>query len=145
MKKITAVNKIRSPLSTSPRITVRKSIFFATVYSVANDKEAREIVKQMKREDRKARHITFAFRISANPVVEGMSDDGEPRGTGGLPILMLLRNKDLKDMLVTVTRYWGGVKLGPGNLKRAYMKAAREALDGLAGNNHQHRANVSSI
>ena len=116
---------------TGPRMNVRKSIFFATVYSVIDDKEAREIVKQMKREDRKARHIAFAFRIDANPVVEGMSDDGEPRGTGGLPILMLLRNKDLKDKLVTVIRYWGGVKLGPGNLKRAYMNAAREALGEL--------------
>ena len=137
LKKNTSTNKIRSLLITGPRIKVSKSIFFGTVYSVTGDREAREIVKQMKRKDRKARHIAFAFRIGANPVVEGMSDDGEPRGTGGLPILMLLRNKDLKDMLVTVTRYWGGVKLGPGNLKRAYMNAAREALDGLAGNNPQ--------
>jgi len=131
MKKTTAANNIRAPLITGPRITVRKSIFFGTVYSVPNDREAREIVKQMKRSDRKARHIAFAFRTGTNPVIEGMSDDGEPRGTGGLPLLMLLRNKGIENILVTVTRYWGGVKLGPGNLKRAYMNAAKEALDGL--------------
>ena len=142
MKKNAVKNKIKAPLITGPRMKVRKSIFFATVYSVTDDKQARKIVKQMKREDRKATHIAFAFRIDVNPVVEGMSDDGEPRGTGGFPILMLLRNKELKDRLVTVTRYWGGVKLGPGNLKRAYIKAAREALGGLTNIISKPRVNI---
>ena len=114
--------------NTGPRITFRKSVFFGTVYSVNDEKEARKIVKKMKCKDRKASHIVFAFRIDAKPVAEGMSDDGEPRRTGGLPILMLLRNKDMNNILVTVTRYWGGIKLGPGNLKRSYMNAAKEAL-----------------
>ena len=114
-----------------PRITVRKSIFFGTVFSISDETEARKLVKKMKKNDRKARHIAFAFRIASNPVIEGMSDNGEPRGTAGLPILMLLRHKDLNNILLTVTRYWGGVKLGPGNLKRAYVKAAMEALEGI--------------
>ena len=118
-------------MKTGPRITVRKSVFFGTVVSISDKAEARKLVKKMRKNDRKARHIAFAFRIGSNPVIEGMSDDGEPRGTAGLPILMLLRNKNLNNILITVTRYWGGVKLGPGNLRRAYIKAAMEALEGI--------------
>jgi len=125
------MNRIKANTKIGPRITVRKSIFFATVCSVTDNREARNLVKELKRKDHKARHIAFAFRIDGNPVIEGMSDGGEPRGTGGLPILTLLRNKDLNNILVAVTRYWGGVKLGTGNLKRAYLSAAKEALEGL--------------
>ena len=112
-----------------PKITVMKSVFFATVFSVGSDKEARETVKTLREKDRKARHIAFAFRIGENPVSEGMSDDGEPRGAAGMPILLLLRNLNVAGILVTVTRYWGGIKLGPGNLRRAYTDAAKEALN----------------
>ena len=90
-----------------------KSTFVGSVIPVTSGKTARSIVKDIKQSDRKARHVVFAFRIGGNPVHEGMSDDGEPRGTGGLSILGLLRNRELTDVLVTVTRYWGGVKLGP--------------------------------
>jgi len=114
-----------------PRIKVMKSVFFGTVISVNDDAAARPLVKKMKQADRKARHIVFAFRIDGNPVSEGMSDDGEPRGTGGLPVLSMLRHRELTNILVTVTRYWGGVKLGPGRLKRAYLEAAKKALEML--------------
>ncbi len=113
---------------TGPRITIRKSVFFATLHTVATADEARALVKEMKKTDRKARHIAFAFRIAGNPVIEGMSDDGEPRGTGGMPLLMLLRHHDITGKLLTVTRYYGGVKLGPGNLKRAYSEAGKEVI-----------------
>jgi len=86
-------------------------------------------VKDMKQSDRKARHVVFA---SASPEIrssEGMSDDGEPRGTGGIPLLNLLRQRELINILVAVTRYWGGIKLGPGNLRRAYVEAAKKALE----------------
>ena len=112
-----------------PRIKVMKSVFFGTVISITDDKAARSLVKKMKQADRKAHHIVFAFRTDGNPVSEGMSDDGEPRGTGGLSILNFLRHKELTNILVTVTRYWGGVKLGPGNLKRAYLEAAKKVID----------------
>ena len=114
---------------TGPRITIRKSIFFGTLVPVNDTEEARECVKKMKKSDRKARHVAFAFRIGTNPVVEGMSDDGEPRHTAGLPLLNLLRRRDLTDILIAVTRYWGGIKLGPGNLMRAYISAADAVLD----------------
>ena len=113
---------------TGSQIVIRKSVFVGAAVPVYNEKTARELAKEIKRKDRKAAHVAFAFRIDGEPVKEGMSDNGEPRGTAGLPILMLLRNKQVTGILVTVTRYWGGVKLGPGNLKRAYMNAAKETL-----------------
>ena len=117
--------------TTGPRIKVMKSVFFGTVIPVTDADSARSLVKKMKLADRKARHIVFAFRIDDDPVSEGMSDDGEPRGTGGMPILSMLRYREHTNILVTVTRYWGGVKLGPGNLKRAYIEAAKKALEML--------------
>lgn len=114
---------------TGPRVEVKKSVFVATVVPVGDELEAREIVKDMKKRDRKANHVAFAYRIGANPVREGMSDDGEPRGTAGLPLLMLLRRRGLTDTLIMVTRKWGGIKLGPGNLRRAYSESARLTLE----------------
>ena len=116
-------------IKTGPRLKVMKSIFIGSVIHVTDEQTARSIVKDIKQSDRKARHVVFAFRIEGNPVTEGMSDDGEPRGTGGVPILNILRGNDLTNVLVTVTRYWGGVKLGPGRLKRAYRDAAHSALE----------------
>jgi len=114
-----------------PKHTVMKSIFFGTVITIDDDRQAKDIVKQMKNRDRKARHVVHAFRIDGIPVIEGMSDDGEPHGTGGMPLLMLLRGMDITGILLTVTRYFGGVKLGPGNLKRAYRDAAKKALESM--------------
>ncbi len=122
----------KAKVITGPKIIVRKSVFYASVFSVTEEKAARDLVKELKRKDRKARHIAFAFRIGGNHVIEGMYDNGEPRGTAGLPILTLLRHKKLSNILVTVTRYWGRIKLGPGNLKRVYMNAAKEALKDFA-------------
>ena len=124
----TVADEMKSGI-TGPRITIRKSIFIGTFVPVNDAQEAKECVKKMKKSDRKARHVAFAFRIGTNPVVEGMSDDGEPRHTAGLPLLNLLRQRDLTDILIAVTRYWGGIKLGPGNLMRAYTSAASAVLD----------------
>ena len=121
--------EIEYNIKTGPRIKVMKSVFVGSVIHVNDEQAARSIVKDIKQSDRKARHVVFAFRVEGNPVVEGMSDDGEPRGTGGFPILNILRGRDITNILVTVTRYWGGVKLGPGRLKRAYKDAAQEAID----------------
>ncbi|MBN1290429.1 MAG: YigZ family protein [Candidatus Latescibacteria bacterium] len=121
--------ELQYDIKSGPRIKVMKSTFVGSVIEVSDEQTARSIVKDIKQSDRKARHVVFAFRIAGNPVSEGMSDDGEPRGTGGFPILNILRGRDITNILVTVTRYWGGVKLGPGRLKRAYKDAAQEAID----------------
>lgn len=117
---------------TGPKTTIKKSVFIGAVGAVTGDAEARALVREMKRSDRKANHVAFAFRIAGNPVVEGMSDDGEPHGSAGMPLLMLLRHRDEAGVLVTVTRYYGGVNLGPGNLARAYVEAGKAALENWA-------------
>jgi putative IMPACT (imprinted ancient) family translation regulator len=109
---------------------VRKSVFIGHVVSVESVADAKAAVKRIKADDRKARHVVFAFRMGDDPVQEGLSDDGEPRSTGGMPILSLLRHRDDRGILVAVTRHYGGVKLGPGNLRRAYVEAAKLALLG---------------
>ncbi|MFC1606437.1 YigZ family protein [Candidatus Latescibacterota bacterium] len=114
---------------TGPKVKVMKSTFFGTAIPLTDEAAARAIVKDMKQRDRKARHIVFAFRVDGTRIAEGMSDDGEPHGTGGSSILSYLRNNEITNVLVTVTRYWGGVKLGPGRLKRAYLEAAKKVLE----------------
>jgi putative IMPACT (imprinted ancient) family translation regulator len=116
---------------TAPPVTVMKSKFTGVFYSVNSETAARESVKALKAAERKARHIVFAFRIADDPVAEGMSDDGEPRGTGGLPILQILRHENLTNILIAVVRHYGGIKLGPGNLRRAYATAAKAAIERL--------------
>ena len=129
LPEIDLMNESRVRAITGPRVEVKKSVFVATVVRITDESKARERVKDMKKRDRKANHVAFAYRIGTNPVREGMSDDGEPRGTAGLPLLMLLRHRDISGVLVMVTRYWGGIKLGPGGLKRAYSEAAQKALE----------------
>jgi uncharacterized YigZ family protein len=79
-----------------------------------------------------ASHHVYAFRIGyGNTTIEGMSDDGEPSGTAGPPVLAVLRGTNIGDILIVVTRYFGGTKLGTGGLVRAYSEAARTALSTL--------------
>jgi uncharacterized YigZ family protein len=79
-----------------------------------------------------ATHHAYAFRIGyGNSVIEGMSDAGEPQGTAGAPILSVLRGTPIGDILIVVTRYFGGTKLGTGGLVRAYAEAARAGLNNL--------------
>jgi uncharacterized YigZ family protein len=79
-----------------------------------------------------ASHHVYAFRVGyGNSVTEGVSDDGEPAGTAGPPVLAVLRGFDIGDTIIVVTRYFGGTKLGTGGLVRAYSEAARTALDTL--------------
>ncbi len=111
-----------------PKVVVHRSTFVGAVQTVQGSVQVRDIVRDMKQADRRARHVAWAFRLDGTPVEEGMTDDGEPRGTAGMPLLELLRHRDALNLLVTVTRHFGGVKLGPGNLRRAYKEAAKAAL-----------------
>jgi putative IMPACT (imprinted ancient) family translation regulator len=110
-----------------------KSVFTGVVVEVENEADARSAVRSLRQQDTKARHMPFAFRVGENPVKEGMSDDREPRGAAGLPMLALLRHRDDRGILVAVYRRFGGIKCGPGNLRRAYTEAARLALETAGG------------
>jgi uncharacterized YigZ family protein len=93
---------------------------------VTSEKEAIEKINEIKKEFRDARHHVFAYRLANSN--ERFSDDGEPSGTAGVPILDILRGEKIENVLVVVTRYFGGILLGTGGLVKAYSTAAKEAI-----------------
>ena len=109
-------------------ITVKKSVFRAEVFYTNNAQEAKETVKRQKDQYRDARHVVHAFVIGESGAVLGCSDDGEPAGTAGQPVLAVLKGSGITNILVTVTRWFGGTLLGTGGLVKAYSTAAKEVL-----------------
>ena len=110
-------------------LIVVNSRFITTIRRVDSVAAAREQLASVRAELADASHHVYAFRIGfGNSVTEGMSDDGEPTGTAGPPILAVLRGTEIGDILVVVSRYFGGTKLGTGGLVRAYSEAARRGL-----------------
>ncbi len=105
------------------------SKFIARAFHVESEEEAKEYLLQMKKEYHDARHHCYAFRIKPEDEFFRSSDDGEPSGTAGKPILNQIFSADLFDVLVVVTRYFGGTKLGVHGLIRAYKTATRDAID----------------
>lgn len=109
-------------------IVEKKSKFLGYVFSVTTAKQVEEIIKNLKKEHKKATHICYAYIISSDMVLAKAVDDGEPSGTAGRPIYNVIEKKNLKNILVVVVRYFGGIKLGAGGLVRAYTKCASEAV-----------------
>lgn len=110
-------------------ILERKSRFLATVRRVEEEAEAREVIEDCRRSARDARHHCSAFVLGARGEITRSSDDGEPAGTAGMPMLETIKGVDLSDVVVVVTRWFGGIKLGTGGLVRAYSAAAGAGLD----------------
>lgn len=108
---------------------VEKSRFIAHAIPVASLEEAREYVASVKEEYRDATHNVPAIICGAKQEIKWASDDGEPGGTSGLPMLKLISGEGLTNLAVVVTRYFGGIKLGTGGLARAYTAAAKLGLD----------------
>lgn len=108
---------------------VEGSIFIATAIPLDSEEEAEGSIREICRKFFDATHNCFAFRIkNAHGESEKSSDAGEPKGTAGTPILSAIRSENLFNVLVVVTRYFGGVKLGTGGLSRAYRQSAQSAL-----------------
>lgn len=105
------------------------SKFYAFCYPVITEEEVKTIMSDVKKKFFDARHHCYAFMIGPNKSCYRSSDDGEPSGTAGKPILNQILSKDVTNVLVVVVRYFGGVKLGVPGLINAYKTAAREALD----------------
>lgn len=112
-------------------IVEKKSKFIANVFYVESVEEAENIIKRIKKEHNLARHNCFAFSVfyREEGIVERFSDDGEPSGTAGSPMLNIISSKKITNVLVVVTRYFGGILLGTGGLVRAYTGAFQEALE----------------
>lgn len=109
-------------------IIEKKSKFIATVYQVQTVEEADLYMQQLRKKYYDATHNCFAYQIGENDEFQRSSDDGEPQGTAGKPILEVLKGEQVKNTLICVTRYFGGTLLGTGGLVRAYGKAAKEGL-----------------
>lgn len=110
-------------------ITEKKSRFIANVRPVKSEEEAKAFVEEMKKKYYDARHNVFAYQIGEKNELKRFSDDGEPQGTAGMPVLSVLTGGDIKNTAVVVTRYFGGILLGTGGLVRAYTLAAQEGLE----------------
>ena len=108
--------------------TDRKSVFIAETKPVSSEEEAIDFLEQIKKRTADARHHVYAYILNDRGITR-FSDDGEPHGTAGMPVLSLLRRENLSDVVLVVTRYFGGILLGTGGLVRAYTESARMALE----------------
>lgn len=99
---------------------IKKSRFICHAKRVYSEEEARDFITAIKKEHYKATHNCFAFIVGERSEIKRTSDDGEPSGTAGIPMLGVLENHNLTNVCVVVTRYFGGIKLGAGGLIRAY-------------------------
>lgn len=111
-------------------ITVKKSKFIAHIFYVETPEETDKYIKEIKKKYHDAKHNVFAYAIKTldGGVNVKYNDDGEPQGTAGAPILKLLLEQELSNVLVIVTRYFGGILLGTGGLLRAYVDSTQKAL-----------------
>lgn len=109
-------------------IIIQKSRFICYVERVTTEEEAIEFIQKIKKKHHDANHNCSAYLIGENDSIQKANDDGEPSGTAGVPMLEVLKKKKLKDTVVVVTRYFGGIKLGTGGLIRAYGKSVSEGL-----------------
>ncbi|HEY9331376.1 MAG TPA: YigZ family protein [Streptomyces sp.] len=110
---------------------INRSRFICALAPAATEQDAQDFVARVRREHPTATHNCFAYVIGADASVQKASDDGEPGGTAGVPMLQMLTRREMRYVVAVVTRYYGGVKLGAGGLIRAYGGAVGEALDAL--------------
>ncbi|MGL4875637.1 MAG: YigZ family protein [Clostridium sp.] len=110
------------------RFEEKKSEFIGYAKRIQSEEEAKEFVAEIKSMHKQARHNCFAYVIGENYGIQRYSDDGEPQGTAGIPILEVMKKSNITDCAIVVTRYFGGILLGAGGLTRAYTKGASIAL-----------------
>lgn len=112
-------------------VVEKKSRFIANAYHISNKEEAEKIISELKKKYYDAKHNCFAFSFldEENNLTEKCSDDGEPSGTAGAPILNVIKKNNLNNILIVVTRYFGGILLGTGGLTRVYSATASLAVE----------------
>ena len=109
--------------------TIKKSRFIAHLYRITSEEDAQAKIAAVRAANPKANHNCFAYMLGDDDHIQRMSDDGEPSGTAGSPILEVLKANDVHDVLAVVTRYFGGIKLGAGGLIRAYNGIPAAAIE----------------
>ncbi|MER5743116.1 YigZ family protein [Streptomyces sp. NPDC002225] len=123
---------------------INRSRFICALAPAATEQEAQEFVARVRAEHPTATHNCFAYVIGADASVQKASDDGEPGGTAGVPMLQMLTRREMRYVVAVVTRYYGGIKLGAGGLIRAYGGVVGEAIDAL-GTVTRHRFRLATI
>ncbi|BDZ30083.1 YigZ family protein [Lactiplantibacillus sp. WILCCON 0030] len=111
--------------------TIKKSRFIAHLYRITDESDAQAKIAAVRAADSKATHHCFAYVLGDDDHIQRMSDDGEPSGTAGVPILEALKLNQVHDVLAVVTRYFGGIKLGAGGLIRAYNSTPVQAIQAI--------------
>lgn len=106
-------------------LEIKKSKFIGYYYQVESIEEIETILENLKKEHKKAKHFPYAYKINGQIK---KSDDKEPSGTAGMPILNIIDRNDLNYTLIVIVRYFGGIKLGAGGLLRAYSNTAKECI-----------------
>ncbi len=109
--------------------TIKNSKFIGVIIPIESKNDVKDNLNKLKEEYKNATHYCYAFKLINN---KGFSDDGEPNKTAGIPILNVIEGNELVNVLVVVIRYFGGVKLGPGGLIRAYFNTAKEVINKCA-------------
>ncbi|USK33612.1 YigZ family protein [Bacillus sp. F19] len=112
-------------------ISIQKSRFICYINRATTEEEAQAFIQQIKKKHWDATHNCSAYLIGEHDLIQKANDDGEPSGTAGVPILEVLKKRQLKDTVAVVTRYFGGIKLGAGGLIRAYGSSTSEALNAI--------------
>ena len=107
-------------------ITIKNSKFIGVIIPIESINDVKDNVNKLKEEYKNATHYCYAFKLIND---KGFSDDGEPNKTAGIPILNVIEGNDLVNVLVVVIRYFGGIKLGPGGLIRAYSNTCKEVIN----------------
>ncbi|WP_100332382.1 YigZ family protein [Bacillus xiapuensis] len=112
-------------------IVIQKSRFIAYISRAETEEEAQQFIADIKKKHWNATHNCSAYMVGERNQIQKANDDGEPSGTAGIPMLEVLKKRNLKDTVVVVTRYFGGIKLGAGGLIRAYGRATSEGLNAV--------------
>lgn len=112
----------------SDEIIIEKSTFIGYAKPIKTEEEAVEFVNEIKKKHKDATHNVWAYTVGPTMNIQRYSDDGEPQGTAGIPILEVMKKSNITDCAIVVTRYFGGILLGAGGLTRAYTKGASVAL-----------------
>ena len=118
--------------NSSSELDVKKSKFIANIIKITDEQDAKEKLNQIRKEYSDARHNSYAYIVYDNETktkIEKSSDDREPSGTAGIPMLTLLQKNNLVNVLIVVTRYFGGILLGTGGVVRAYTDSSKQALE----------------
>ncbi len=117
---------VREPVSAETEI--KKSLFLTYLYPIDSEESAQQYLDALRKEHYKATHHCYAYSVGIETAAVKCSDDGEPSGTAGKPILSVIEHRQLRNIMIVVIRYFGGIKLGTGGLTRAYSQCASEAV-----------------